>query len=134
MRIGQLAKQSGFSQSRIRFYEQKGLISPTERTYSGYRIYDEQALNRLTKIKLCKQLGFSLDDIVKLLGEQAALNHHALFETLAERKLEVEALIKELQFNHQNISKLEQRLTQLWQQDECMSDDELAQIVKSTTF
>lgn len=134
MRIGQLAKQSGFSQSSIRFYEQKGLIAPVERTHAGYRLYGEQALNRLTQIKLCKQLGFSLDDITQLIGEQEALDHKAILHTLAQRKLEVETLISELQINHKNISVLEKRLNQLWQQDKCMGAEELAQLVKSTTF
>jgi DNA-binding transcriptional MerR regulator len=45
MRIGELAKRSGLTASRIRFYEAKGLVSVTRRT-NGYRAYSAEALVR----------------------------------------------------------------------------------------
>ena len=47
MKIGELAKISGVSASAIRFYEQKGLIPQVARRPSGYRIYNNEAVNRL---------------------------------------------------------------------------------------
>ena len=46
MRIGELAKQAGISTKAIRYYEQIGILAPTARTASGYRIHDQPALAR----------------------------------------------------------------------------------------
>ena len=37
--IGDLSKLSGISVLRLRFYSEKGLLLPTKRTESGYRMY-----------------------------------------------------------------------------------------------
>jgi DNA-binding transcriptional MerR regulator len=64
--IGETAKRSGFSASALRFYEDIGLVAPTGRTDSGYRLYDEGSLARLAFIARAKQLGCSLDEITEL--------------------------------------------------------------------
>jgi MerR family transcriptional regulator, copper efflux regulator len=66
--IGETAERSGFSASALRYYEGIGLVEPTRRTKSGYRLYDDAALSRLTFIGRAKQLGCSLDEIVDLVG------------------------------------------------------------------
>ena len=40
MRIGELAERAGISTKAIRYYEQVGILSPPDRTASGYRSYD----------------------------------------------------------------------------------------------
>jgi DNA-binding transcriptional MerR regulator len=45
-RISQLAKRVGMKPTTLRFYEQAGLL-PAARSESGYRLYDEQAVERL---------------------------------------------------------------------------------------
>ena len=134
MRIGELAKQTQLSQSSIRFYEQKGLIAPTARSASGYRIYDEQALNRLVQIKFCQQLGFSLDDILAIINVQVGLDHQQVLAKLGQRKQEVKGLIAQLNNNLDNIEKLEGRLATLWQDGECMSRQEMETLLKQSTF
>ena len=64
--IGQVAERSGFSASALRYYEDVGLVAPTTRTESGYRVYDDQVLGRLAFIARAKQLGCSLDEITDL--------------------------------------------------------------------
>ncbi len=64
--IGEAARRSGFSASALRFYEDIGLVDPTGRTPSGYRLYDEAALARLAFIARAKQLGCSLEEITDL--------------------------------------------------------------------
>jgi MerR family Zn(II)-responsive transcriptional regulator of zntA len=46
MRIGELARRSGVPRTALRYYEQVGLLSPPERTESGYRSYSEEAIDR----------------------------------------------------------------------------------------
>jgi DNA-binding transcriptional MerR regulator len=43
MNIGELAKRSGLTQSRIRFYESIGLLKMVERRPNGYRTYPREA-------------------------------------------------------------------------------------------
>jgi len=64
--IGEAARRSGFSASALRFYEDIGLVDPSGRTPSGYRLYDETAMARLAFIARAKQLGCSLEEITDL--------------------------------------------------------------------
>jgi DNA-binding transcriptional MerR regulator len=65
--IGQVAERSGFSSSALRYYEDIGLLSPSERSANGYRVYDDDALARLAFVARAKGLGCSLDEITDLL-------------------------------------------------------------------
>lgn len=134
MRIGELAKQTGFKQSSIRFYEKEGLMPDAQRTINGYRRYDEHAINRLTQIKFCKHLGFSLDDMKQILTIDKGLNHEAVMTKLASRKQETKHLIQELEQNLENIRNLESRLKQLWQEDRCMEQAELTHLLNKANL
>jgi DNA-binding transcriptional MerR regulator len=63
--IGEAAALSGFTASALRYYEGIGLVEPA-RTASGYRSYDDDALERLAFIARAKQLGCSLEEITDL--------------------------------------------------------------------
>ena len=65
-RISEAASHTGFSESALRFYEQEGLVVP-ERLDSGYRSYDDNAIESLRFVARGKQLGLSLDEITELL-------------------------------------------------------------------
>ena len=65
-RIAEVARRSGFTTSTLRYYEQIGLLQPVARTGAGYRVYDDDALDRLAFIARAKQVGCSLDEIVDL--------------------------------------------------------------------
>jgi DNA-binding transcriptional MerR regulator len=64
---GQLAQRAQINLETVRFYEQKGLLSPAPRTASGYRKYSEGAVARLAFVKRAKDLGFSLEEVRELL-------------------------------------------------------------------
>jgi MerR family copper efflux transcriptional regulator len=63
MRIGELAEQAGVTPRTIRYYEDLGLLGPSEREGQGFRYYTEVELSRLNKIDALKQLGLSLEEI-----------------------------------------------------------------------
>jgi DNA-binding transcriptional MerR regulator len=69
-RIGELARLSGLSVKTIRFYSDRGLVPPAERTGAGYRVYDERALARLELIRALRELGASLADVERVLSRE----------------------------------------------------------------
>jgi MerR family copper efflux transcriptional regulator len=106
-RISDVAEQTGFSTSTLRFYEDVGLISPTARLANGYRRYDERDVHRLLFIARCKRLGLSLEEITGLvelfeLDECAPVQERlrallvAKRRDLAEQIVELESLSGEL--------------------------------------
>ncbi|MBY8880137.1 MerR family transcriptional regulator [Actinacidiphila acidipaludis] len=66
MRISELAGRSGVPATTLRFYEGAGLL-PAGRTPAGYRVYGEEAVERLAFIGAAKHLGLPLDEIGALL-------------------------------------------------------------------
>jgi DNA-binding transcriptional MerR regulator len=93
MKIGELARRTGLSASRIRFYEASGLIE-ARRLGNGYRDYPEQAVRALEIITCGQQAGFSLEEMRKLTsasGEGAA-RHDLLLASLKRKVAEIEAL------------------------------------------
>ncbi|MBA3767574.1 MAG: MerR family DNA-binding transcriptional regulator, partial [Acidobacteria bacterium] len=61
LKIGDVSKQSGIGIEALRFYEKSGLLDKPSRTFSGYRVYEPEILERLAFIKRAQVLGFSLD-------------------------------------------------------------------------
>jgi MerR family mercuric resistance operon transcriptional regulator len=67
-RIGELAEKCSVNKETIRYYERLGLIPEPNRTKKGYRMYSLQTIDRLNFIKRMQELGFTLNEIDKLLG------------------------------------------------------------------
>ena len=65
---GALAKKTGVNIETIRYYEKIGVMPDPVRSGSGYRVYDEPDLKRLSFIRKCRELGFSLNEVRGLLG------------------------------------------------------------------
>ena len=61
--ISQVAKLTGISIRTLQYYDEIGLLKPSKLTQSGYRLYDDDALQLLQQILFFKELGFSLKDI-----------------------------------------------------------------------
>ena len=66
---GELARWAGVSARTIRFYEEKGILRPRERSAEGYRLYDDSAILRLQEILMLKYVGMSLEGIQQALTQ-----------------------------------------------------------------
>jgi DNA-binding transcriptional MerR regulator len=69
LKIGEVSKRSGVGVEALRFYEKSGLLDRPSRTYSGYRVYGEEVLERLAFIKQAQALGFSLEEIRRIVDD-----------------------------------------------------------------
>jgi len=90
-KVGQLAQATGLTVRALHHYDEIGLLRPTERTASGYRLYAAPDVERLYRISFLRGLGLSLEQIAEALdGDQwqleAAVRQHL---GDVERQLEV---------------------------------------------
>ncbi len=96
MQIGELAKRSRLTASRIRFYEAQGLISVTRRA-NGYRAYSAEALVALNIITSAQDAGFTLDEIRRLMpGDLSQCRDGALLGALRKKVDDIRAIEKRL--------------------------------------
>lgn len=71
LQIGEAADRLGLTQRTLRYYEEKGLLHAPERMDGGFRLYSDEDIERLERIKELKDLlGFSLADIKEMLDAE----------------------------------------------------------------
>ena len=85
MKIGELAESGAVSTKTVRYYESIGLLPEPERSPSGYRSYDAEAVERLQFIRDAQATGLSLSEIASVLelkgtGERSCEHTTALLE------------------------------------------------------
>ncbi len=68
MTVNEVSKLTGVSVRALQYYDRIGLLKPTEYTASGYRLYDDTALEMLQQILLFKELEFPLKEIKEILS------------------------------------------------------------------
>jgi DNA-binding transcriptional MerR regulator len=67
LQIGEVAERTGVTQRTLRFYEEKGLLKPPSRMEGGFRLYSDEDIARVERIKeLQSLLGLSLADIKEM--------------------------------------------------------------------
>ena len=95
---GQLAKHSGVKAETIRYYESCGLIKPPLRTSGGHRIYSADDANRVTFIRRCRELGFSLKEVNGLteLAYNDDISWTQVRELTSDHIVDVQGKIKDL--------------------------------------
>ena len=98
MKIGEVAKVTGIGIETLRFYEKSGLLDSPSRTESGYRIYNADVLDRLDFIKRAQVLGFSLDEIKRIIADRRAGQSPCaeVREIVRNRLAELDARMREM--------------------------------------
>lgn len=108
MTIGQLAREANLNPRTLRYYEAIGLLIPSFRTPSGYRIYTKGDAKRLSFIRRAQRLGLSLSeiaDIIALREEGAAPCHHV--RVVADARIaEIDARIAEMCHLREELARL----------------------------
>ncbi|MFI0909800.1 MerR family transcriptional regulator [Streptomyces abikoensis] len=66
MRMGEMVRRTGVSERLLRYYEEQGLLSPT-RLPSGYRVYCEQDVDTVRRVRMLLTAGLATDTIARVL-------------------------------------------------------------------
>jgi MerR family Zn(II)-responsive transcriptional regulator of zntA len=124
LKIGELAKRAKVTKRTIRYYEELGLLSPSERSEGGFRLYNENDLSRLLFINRFKEIDFPLDKIKELIdsieiGDDKARRVSASLSLLDKQLQQVKEEIKNLRDTKTNI---ESAIDSLNQCKECKID------------
>ncbi len=111
--VSQVAKLTGISIRTLQYYDEIGLLKPSGLTSSGYRLYDDEALQTLQQILFLKELGFQLKEIKEILEKPD-------FDRMAAFKKQKELLL----LKRNRIDRLIQLLSRLEKGEQCMSFQE----------
>ncbi|MGY5003330.1 MerR family transcriptional regulator [Streptomyces griseus] len=71
--IGELARRTGLTVKTIRFYSDRGIVAPTDRSPAGYRRYTVDAVARLDLVRTLRELGLDLPTIRKVVDRDLSL-------------------------------------------------------------
>ncbi len=91
MKIKEVAKLTGVTVRTLHYYDEIGLLAPSEITEAGYRLYDEGALAHLQQILFFRELDFPLNQIKEIMTSpnfnagEALENHKDLLQKKRER-------------------------------------------------
>lgn len=110
--IGKLARQANVGVETLRYYERRGLIEPQRRTDAGYRLYGDDARQRLQFIRRAQALGFSLDEVAELLSLSRRPTASA-----AEVKRLAQAKIADIETRIRDLARMKTALSEL--EDQC---------------
>lgn len=108
--VSQVAKLTGISIRTLQYYDEIGLLKPSELTSSGYRLYDDETLQTLQQILFFKELGFQLKEIKEILEKPD-------FDKITVYKKQKELLL----LKRNRIDRLIQLLSRLEKGEKCMS-------------
>ncbi len=90
--VNEVSKIAGISVRTLQYYDKIGLLPPSSFTDSGYRLYNEDSLERLQTVLLFKELEFPLKEIKKIIENPDFDKEKALSEQIKLLKLRREQL------------------------------------------
>lgn len=70
--IGKLADAAGVTPDTLRYYEKEGLVQASSHTEAGYRLFGNEAIQRVRFVKRAQSCGFTLSEIADLITLQSS--------------------------------------------------------------
>ena len=112
MRINKVEELVGITKKNIRFYEEKGLLTPARNAENGYREYSEEDIVVLQKIKLFRQLSIPIEEILKLQQgyltlEDCMRRHIIALDREEENVKQKKSICKQLEINGEQLSDMD---------------------------
>jgi len=95
--IGETAQLAKVSVRTLHHYDKLGILSPSSRTEAGYRLYGTDDIERLHRVMVFRELGFSLEEIGRIVADPDFDRTEALRaqrELLAEKARRTKAMIE----------------------------------------
>ena len=126
MQVGQLARHSGLTVRTLHHYDEIGLLSPSRRSHTAYRLYGPDDVARLTQILMLRRLNLTLAEIREILAQPES----SLQETLGQQ---ISHLREKIEFQTRLVERLEaihRRLAQA----ERVSVDQLTRLMEMMTM
>ena len=108
--ISQVTKLTGISARTLQYYDEIDLLKPSKLSAAGYRLYNDEALEKLQQILFFKELDFKLQDIKEFMN-QPNFDKIAIFKKQKEM----------LQLKRNRIDRLIHLLSRLENGEHCMS-------------
>lgn len=95
-KVGQLATAAGVTVRTLHYYEEIGLLRPSERTPAGHRLYDDHDVERLYRISFLRRVGLTLNDVARVLDDPSWSLRDAVSDHLAhlDRRLDAESQLR----------------------------------------
>lgn len=108
--VSQVTNLTGISTRTLQYYDEIGLLKPSKLTHAGYRLYDDEALQKLQQILFLKELGFKLKEIDEFFNQPD-------FDKIAAYKKQKELFL----LKRNRTDRLIQLLSRLEKGEQCMS-------------
>jgi MerR family transcriptional regulator, thiopeptide resistance regulator len=124
-KVGELASRTGMSVRALHHYDEIGLLSPSLRTPSGHRLYQQADIARLQQIQSLRLMGIPLEEVKQLL-DGAAISPREVIE------LHLARLHEQIALQNRLAERLRALATHL-DMVEVASMDDLCQIIQVTT-
>lgn len=123
--VGEVSALLGISVRTLHYWQERGLVTPTARSWSEYRLYSEADIARLQQIMIYRATGMSLDEIHDLLDNGSTLVEHLQRQRslLIEKQGELSAMLEALDLLLEDAMGNKQ-----------LSVDEIAQILDAPGF
>ncbi len=93
--ISKIAARFGISRSTLLYYDSINLLKPSARNKAGYRVYNDEDMERLSRIMLFREVGVPIAEIANLLNAANLEVTALLLKRLGELNKEIEAVKKQ---------------------------------------
>lgn len=106
LKIGELATRSGLTVRALHHYDSIGLLTPSARADSGYRLYNGADVARLHQIQALRKFGMSLSDIATFLASPDA----PFADIVAQQIAALDQQIQQASALREQLSRLQQQM------------------------